>query len=59
MAKREEWEREIIDHIIELLEVPNGDAQGIFEAHPFEAAQGWAKGSESLEVAKKICQTGN
>lgn len=58
MAKRMEWEREIIDHIIKLLEVPNGDAQGVFEAHPFEVAQGWTLGSSPLKVAQKICRTG-
>lgn len=59
MANRIEWDREIIDCIIEQLDVPNGDAQGIFEAHPFETAQGWAIGSKPIEVAKKICQAGD
>lgn len=58
MPNRMEWERQIIDHIIELLEVPNGDAQGIFETHPFETAQGWTLGSDPLDVAQKICLAG-
>lgn len=57
MTKREHWEQEIIYHIIDLFEVTNSDAQGIFEAHSFEVTQGWGKASLPIEVAKLICNT--
>jgi len=52
--KHMDWEREIIDIIIDKGEMPNGDAQGVVMAHPFELAQGWAKDSTPEQVADKI-----
>lgn len=43
-----------MDIVIERLEVPNGDAQGIVEAHPFEIAQEWAKGSSAEVAANRL-----
>ncbi len=39
------WERSIIDLLIVTLDISNGDAQGIVEAHQFVLSQEWAKGS--------------
>jgi hypothetical protein len=54
VSKRDTWEREIIDVLIERLEVSNGDAQGIFEAHTFEMAQEWSKGSPASVAAQRL-----
>lgn len=45
-----DWERSITDQLIVMLDITNGDAQGILEAHPFVMSQEWAKGS-SPEIA--------
>ena len=57
MLSRLTWEREVMDYIIELLEVTNSDAQGLFDAHPFEAAQEWGKGSLPQAAAKRIIKS--
>ncbi len=51
---RLDWEREIIDGLSDRLEISNGDAQGIFEAHPFEAAQEWTKGSCATMATERL-----
>ncbi len=51
---RTEWERDITDLLIDLLEISNGDAQGIVECHPFELAQEWAKGSTPQAAADRL-----
>ncbi len=48
------WERAVIDTLIVQLDITNGDAQGIVEAHPFEMAQEWAKGSSSEAAAARL-----
>lgn len=53
-SKRDIWEREIMDLLIEKLEIPNGDAQGVFEAHTFEIAQEWSKGSPASVAAQRL-----
>lgn len=53
-SKRDAWEREIMDLLIEKLGVSNGDAQGIFEAHTFEVSQEWSKGNSSSEAAQRL-----
>ena len=54
MRKRENWEREIMNFLIDRLEIPNGDAQGIYETCSFVVTQEWAKGSSSSEAANRI-----
>ncbi|MBL4901008.1 MAG: hypothetical protein JKX76_15480 [Colwellia sp.] len=54
MRKREDWEREIMDFLIDRLEIQNGDAQGMYEARLFEVTQEWAKGSSPSEAANRI-----
>jgi hypothetical protein len=52
--KRDIWEREIMDLLIEKLEITNGDAQGIFEAHTFEVSQELCLAKSSSEAAQRL-----
>lgn len=39
-----DWERFVMDRLIERLEISNGDAQGIFECHYQVLEEQWEKG---------------
>ncbi len=47
-------EREVIDGIIESLEVSNGDAQCILEAHEISHTINWNDSVES--IVEKVCE---
>ena len=51
---RDAWEFAVIYELIERLNIPNGDAQGIFESQSFKVAQEWAKGSDPIQTARAI-----
>lgn len=53
------WERGVIDEVIVLLGVPNGDAQSILEVNHHFVAQEWTKGSSPNQAAKNIIYTLN
>lgn len=50
------FERELINLIIQNLEVSNGDAQGIFEAKEPEAITCFLNGSTAQETFKNLFQ---
>ncbi len=54
IMNRNDWEREIINIIIDKCKMPNGDAQGVVEARNFEITQEWGKGSTPEEAATRI-----
>ncbi len=54
LSKYQTWEREIINLLIDKMEIPNGDAQGIVEANSFTMQQGWVAGNTPEIVAEKI-----
>lgn len=51
---RSNWDRAIIDQLIEKLGVSNGDAQGVFEANSFKVIQSWGKGLTAPQAAETI-----
>lgn len=50
------WVREITDNLVTILNIRNGDAQGVVEVHPFELSQEWVKGSTGAEAAKRLSE---
>lgn len=49
-----QWGREVVDALTDSLQIANGDAQGIYEAHPFEVAQQWGMGANARAAAIAI-----
>lgn len=54
LSEHAKWEREVINLLIEKLEISNGDAQGIVEAHSFEMAQSWSGAMTAEETAERL-----
>jgi hypothetical protein len=50
----EKWSREVIDQLIDLLEVPNGDAQAIFESQALMTVLIWHDDYTPEQAAKAI-----
>lgn len=48
------WESDVTDNVAEMLDIPNGDAQGIVESNSFKMAQCWSKGLGAKETATII-----
>ena len=51
-----DWEGQIFDCLVGLLNVDHSDAEGIAGAHSFELMQEWAKGSSPEQAAKRISE---
>ena len=52
--KKIKWERDVLNHLIRMLEIPNGDAQGIYEVQAFKMDAMYADGVKPLIAAKRL-----
>lgn len=58
----EQWGRAVIDNLIDRLEIPNGDAQAIFEAYPVMVVNIWhadytpAQAARAIDYASRVKQ---
>ena len=50
----EQWSRAVIDELIDTLQVPNGDAQAIFESMPVMWLHGWYADYTPTQAARAI-----
>lgn len=62
LAEYSKWERNVTDCLSDLLQIDNGDAQGILEAHPnlvLESWQGSLSPSETAAALDEASISGN